>query len=47
MVTDTAVFRNVNYHGGADTPEKLDDERMLLVVQGLDAVVAEIAGIER
>ena len=45
MVTDTAVFRNVNYHSGADTPEKLDYERMVLVEQGLAAAIAELAGI--
>ncbi|MBC7771939.1 MAG: M28 family peptidase [Pyrinomonadaceae bacterium] len=43
MVTDTAPFRNPNYHTAADTPETLDYERMARVVEGLHAVIADLA----
>jgi hypothetical protein len=35
MVTDTAFYRNRNYHTGEDTAEKLDYRRMAEVVTGL------------
>jgi len=35
MVTDTADFRNVNYHRPNDTPQTLDYGRMARVVEGL------------
>ena len=35
MVTDTAFFRNPNYHHPTDTPETLDYHRMALTVDGL------------
>lgn len=35
MITDTAFYRNPNYHTSKDKPETLDYERMRLVVQGL------------
>jgi Zn-dependent M28 family amino/carboxypeptidase len=38
MVTDTAFFRNPNYHGAGDTAERLDYVRMAKVVQGVFAV---------
>ena len=44
MVTDTALFRNPNYHTPRDLPDTLDYERMALVVEGLAHVVAELAG---
>ena len=34
MVTDTAPFRNPNYHRPTDTPDTLDYDRMAKVVQG-------------
>lgn len=43
MVTDTAFLRNRDYHTAEDTPEKLDYERMALVVQGVHAAVRELA----
>ncbi len=44
MVTDTAFYRNPNYHSSADTPDTLDYKRMALVVQGVcAAVVVEAA----
>jgi len=42
MVTDTAPFRNPNYHMPSDTPETLDYDRMSRVVQGLVGVVREL-----
>jgi Peptidase family M28 len=44
MVTDTALFRNPNYHTTRDTPATLDYARMAMVVEGLVPVVAELAG---
>ncbi len=38
MVTDTAFYRNRNYHGAGDTYEKLDYLRMAKVVQGVYAI---------
>jgi Zn-dependent M28 family amino/carboxypeptidase len=41
MVTDTAFYRNLNYHTANDTADKLDYKRMALVVEGVyTAVVA-------
>ena len=42
MVTDTAPYRNPNYHTVTDTPETLDYERMAAVTQGLVAVVKSL-----
>jgi Zn-dependent M28 family amino/carboxypeptidase len=39
MITDTAFYRNMNYHSLYDTPDTLDYERMALVVQGVYAAV--------
>lgn len=44
MVTDTALFRYEHYHTEADTPERIDYDRMARVVAGLARVVAELAG---
>lgn len=35
MITDTAFFRNPNYHEATDTPQTLDYEKMAAVVAGL------------
>ena len=43
LVTDTLPFRYAPYHGPADLPNQLDYERMVRVVQGLKAVVEELA----
>lgn len=44
MITDTAFYRNPNYHGPADTFDTLDYARMAMVVRGVyAAVVAECA----
>jgi len=44
MVTDTAFFRNPNYHEPTDLPETIDYERMARVVAGLERMVEELAG---
>jgi Zn-dependent M28 family amino/carboxypeptidase len=46
MVTDTAPFRYPRYHTKADTPDKLDYDRMTRVVQGLERVVEDLVSIE-
>ncbi|MBI5534717.1 MAG: M28 family peptidase [Deltaproteobacteria bacterium] len=43
MVTDTAFYRNTNYHKSTDTQEKLDFGKMELVVVGVHAAVKELA----
>jgi Zn-dependent M28 family amino/carboxypeptidase len=43
MVTDTAFFRNPNYHTAGDTPETLDYARMADVVTGVLAAVYAVA----
>jgi hypothetical protein len=40
MVTDTAFFRNPNYHQPSDTPDTLDPARLAEVVEGIYAAVA-------
>ena len=44
MVTDTAFYRNPQYHGIGDVPEILDYERMAEVVLGLNRALQDIAG---
>jgi len=43
MITDTAPFRNPNYHQPTDTPGTLDFGRLARVVAGLETVVADLA----
>lgn len=43
MITDTAFFRNPNYHGASDTPDTLDYARMAQVVTGVYAAVWDAA----
>ena len=43
MITDTAFYRNKNYHTIYDTPEKLDYGRMAMVVEGVYAAVLALA----
>jgi Zn-dependent M28 family amino/carboxypeptidase len=42
MVTDTAFYRNPQYHGAGDQPEIIDYERMTEVVMGLVSVIREV-----
>jgi len=43
MITDTAFYRNRNYHTARDTAEKLDYKRMAMVVEGVYAAVVDLA----
>ncbi|MCI0355828.1 MAG: M28 family peptidase [Acidobacteria bacterium] len=43
MISDTAFYRNPNYHQPSDAPETLDYERMAKVVQQVFAAVRELA----
>ncbi|MEY2528908.1 MAG: hypothetical protein QOJ05_998 [Verrucomicrobiota bacterium] len=43
MVTDTAPFRYPHYHEPTDTPDKLDYDRLALVVSGMEKTIAELA----
>lgn len=42
MATDTAPFRNSNYHTPRDTPETLDYDRLTRVVDGFVAVIRDL-----
>ena len=42
MITDTAFYRNPNYHEVTDTPETLDYERMAQVVTGVYAAITTL-----
>ena len=44
MVTDTAFCRYEQYHTYDDTPDKLDFDGMARVVEGMTAVVKDVAG---
>jgi len=44
MVTDTAPFRYPYYHTAADTPDKVDSDRLARVVSGLRATLFDLAG---
>lgn len=43
MITDTANFRNVNYHTESDLPETLDFERLARITLALEQVVRGLA----
>ena len=45
MITDTAPFRYPYYHTGKDTADKIDFERMTMVVKGICIVVEKLAEI--
>lgn len=45
MVTDTAFYRNPNYHRIGDLPETLDYVRMAKVVIGLKLAIEDLANI--
>ena len=44
MVTDTAFFRNPNYHAATDTPETLDYPRMAALTEGLTGALRRYTG---
>jgi len=41
MITDTAPFRNPNYHRKTDTPDTLDYAKLALVVEALEATLRQ------
>lgn len=41
MITDTASFRNANYHTAGDRPETLDYEKMAAVVDGVFGLITD------
>ena len=43
MITDTAPFRNPNYHRPSDTPDTLDYDRMARVVSGMKGVIEDLS----
>lgn len=43
MITDTSFYRYPYYHTNSDTFEKLDYQKMAVVVEGLEAVLSELA----
>jgi hypothetical protein len=43
MITDTAFYRNPNYHSRTDTPETLDYRRMAKVVAGVFSAVLALS----
>jgi hypothetical protein len=43
MITDTAFNRNKNYHAAGDTADRLDYQRMAMVVQGVYRTVLAAA----
>ncbi len=43
MITDTAFYRNPNYHTAYDTPDTLDYQRMAQVVNGVKAAILELS----
>lgn len=43
MITDTALFRNPNYHAETDTPDTLDYVKMARVVEALAKALPEVA----
>jgi hypothetical protein len=42
MVTNTAFYRNKNYHTKHDTPDRLDYQRMGKVVLGVHAAIKSV-----
>jgi hypothetical protein len=44
MLTDTAMFRNPNYHRHTDTVETLDFEAMASITENLVSALSRFAG---
>lgn len=47
MITDTAFYRNKNYHTANDIPESLDYKRMEMVVAGAFRAIVDLANKDR
>ncbi|MCH8163714.1 MAG: M20/M25/M40 family metallo-hydrolase, partial [Proteobacteria bacterium] len=41
MITDTAPYRYPYYHSAGDTPDKIDYEKMVYVVEGIEKMLEE------
>ena len=46
MVTDTLPYRYEHYHEAADTPDKIDFDRMARVVAAMELVVADLVAVK-
>jgi hypothetical protein len=44
MITDTALYRYPHYHTAQDTPDKVDYDRMVPLVDGLEKMLEALAG---
>jgi len=44
MVTDTALYRYPHYHSPQDTPDKVDYDKMVYVVRGLEQMLRDLSG---
>jgi hypothetical protein len=44
MITDTATFRYPYYHTEQDTPEKIDYDRLTIVVAGVEQMIGDLTG---
>jgi hypothetical protein len=42
MITDTALYRYPYYHAPQDTPDKVDYDKMVYVVQGLEKMLEDL-----
>jgi Zn-dependent M28 family amino/carboxypeptidase len=47
QITDTANFRNPNYHQPSDTPDTLDYDRLAAIVAATGVVVERLGGRSR
>lgn len=47
MITDTAPFRYLHYHTAQDTPDKIDYDSLVRVVDGLTAAIRHLGGAAR
>jgi Zn-dependent M28 family amino/carboxypeptidase len=43
MITDSAFYRNRNYHSTKDIPEKLDYSRMAKLVDQVEAAILQLS----
>ena len=42
MITDTAPYRYPHYHGPGDTPDKVDYEKMVPLVRGIEKMLQDM-----
>jgi len=46
MITDTAFYRNPNYHASTDTIDTLDFDRMKILLEGLVETIKALSDQE-